>query len=96
MNSPNKFTNYQLLTRKERRHKMKNGSISEKSAPGEKSALATFLKENRLEDDQNLFPLLWYYLQLREGGDGEITIKLIKGKINIKGAVYMRKIPIID
>ena len=75
---------------------MKNVSVAEKSAPGGKNALATFLKENRLEEDQNLFPLLWYYLQLREGGDGEITIKLIKGKINIKGAVYMKKIPIID
>jgi len=75
---------------------MKDVSISERSAPDGKNALATFLRENRLEDDQNLFPLLWYYLQLRKGGDGEITIKLIKGKINIKGAVYMKKIPIID
>jgi len=54
--------------------------------------LLEMLKENRLVDDPNFYVLAIYYSNLREGGDGELTVKLLKGKMTIKGATYLRKV----
>ncbi len=54
--------------------------------------LVHLLKEKRLADDPNFYILAIYYSNLREGGDGELLVKLLKGKMMIKGATYLRKV----
>lgn len=60
------------------------------AAPDEK--LIELLKEKQLAADPNFYILAIYYSNLREGGDGELLVKLLKGKMTIKGATYLRKV----
>jgi len=45
-----------------------------------------------LADDPNFYVLAIYYSNLREGGDGELLVKLLNGKMSIKGATYLKKV----
>jgi hypothetical protein len=59
---------------------------------GDFERLVQLLKEKGLADDPNFFVLAIYYSNLKEGGDGELLVKLLKGKMSIKGATYLKKI----
>ena len=54
--------------------------------------LLQLLREKRLTADPNFYILAIYYSNLKEGGDGELMVKLLKGKMTIKGATYLRKV----
>lgn len=54
--------------------------------------LLQLLREKRLTADPNFYILAIYYSSLKEGGDGELMVKLLKGKMTIKGATYLRKV----
>jgi len=54
--------------------------------------LLQLLKQRQLVDDPNFYVLAIYYSNLREGGDGELVVKLLKGKMTIKGATYLGKV----
>jgi len=68
----------------------KGGCVGRGAAPDER--LVQLLKQKRLLDDPNFYILAIYYSNLREGGDGELLVKLLKGKMTVKGATYLRKI----
>jgi hypothetical protein len=51
-----------------------------------------YLREKRLTEDPNFHILAIYYSTLRDGGDGELLVKLLKGRMTVKGATYLRKV----
>lgn len=51
-----------------------------------------YLTEKGLMDDTNFYILAIYYANLKEGGDGELLVKLLNGKLTVKGATYLRKV----
>jgi len=53
-----------------------------------------YLQEQGLADDPNFHVLAIYYGNLKEGGDGELLVKLLRGKMTIKGATYLKKVAI--
>jgi len=42
-----------------------------------------------LESDEGLYKLIRYYAKLKESGNGELAIKLSKGKLSVKGLTYI-------
>jgi hypothetical protein len=57
-----------------------------------KAGLVHLMEEKGLVDDPNFYVLAIYYSTLREGGDGELLVKLLRGKMTIKGATYLKKV----
>lgn len=51
-----------------------------------------YLRERGLDEDSNFHILAAYYSTLKDGGDGEMVVKLLRGKLTVKGATYLRKI----
>lgn len=58
----------------------------------EEKTFMEYLRDKRLLDDPNFHLLAIYYGNLRDGGDGELLVKLLKGKMVIKGATYLKKV----
>ena len=42
-----------------------------------------------LESDEGLYELIRYYAKLKESGNGELSVKLLKGKLSVKGVNYI-------
>lgn len=51
-----------------------------------------YLRDKGLAEDSNFQVLAVYYSSLKEGGDGEMLVKLLRGKLTVKGATYLRKV----
>ena len=51
-----------------------------------------YLQEKGLGDDPNFHLLAIYYSNLKDGGDGELLVKLLRGKMTVKGATYLKKV----
>ena len=47
------------------------------------------IRLSKLDADRDLQNLLSYYAQLRKGGNGELRIRLVNGKLKIKGVTYI-------
>ena len=47
------------------------------------------IRTSKLDADRDLQDLLSYYAQLRKGGNGELKIRLVNGKLKIKGVTYI-------
>jgi hypothetical protein len=58
----------------------------------EEKSFIEYLREKALLDDGNFHLLAIYYGNLRDGGDGELLVKLLRGKMTIKGATYLKKV----
>ncbi len=58
----------------------------------DRNSFFKYLCEKGLADDPNFRLLAVYYSNLKEGGDGEMLVKLLKGKLSIRGATYLKKI----
>lgn len=50
------------------------------------------LRASKLDVDCDLMSLLNYYAQLRKSGNGELTVRLVNGKLKIKGVTYIEPI----
>lgn len=62
------------------------------TAVNERKAFIEYLNGKRLLEDPNFHILAVYYCNLKDGGDGELLVKLLKGKMTVKGATYLRKV----
>jgi hypothetical protein len=62
------------------------------TAANDRNSFFEYLHEKGLADDRNFHILAIYYSNLKEGGDGELLVKLLKGKMTIKGATYLKKV----
>jgi len=51
--------------------------------------IAEIVHGGNLEADRDFYNLLGYYLKLKKSGNGELMIKLINGKLKIKGVTYI-------
>lgn len=58
----------------------------------EEKSFVEYLREKGLLDDANFHLLSIYYGNLRDGGDGELLVKLLRGKMTIKGATYLKRV----
>jgi hypothetical protein len=47
------------------------------------------IRAGKLDADCDLQNLLSYYAQLRKSGNGELRVKLVNGKLKIKGVTYI-------
>ena len=47
------------------------------------------IANEELESDEELCNLIRFYAKLKKGGDGELVVKLLKGKLAIKGVTYI-------
>jgi hypothetical protein len=54
--------------------------------------LLQLLEESQLLSDPGFYVLAIYYSNLKKGGDGELLVKLLRGKMTIKGATYLKKV----
>jgi len=62
------------------------------AATSDPKTFIEYLHEKGLGDDPNFHILAIYYSNLKEGGDGELLVKLLKGKMSVKGATYLKKV----
>lgn len=51
-----------------------------------------YLRDKGLAEDSNFHTLAAYYSTLKDGGDGEMLVKLLRGKLTVKGATYLQKV----
>jgi hypothetical protein len=58
----------------------------------DRKSFAEYIRRKGLEEDPNFHLLAIYYSTLKEGGDGELEVRLLRGKITIKGATYLKKV----
>lgn len=47
------------------------------------------IRTGKLDADYDLRNLLSYYAQLRKNGNGELTVKMVNGKLKIRGVTYI-------
>lgn len=57
-----------------------------------RECLFRYLRDKGLAEDSNFHILAVYYSSLKDGGDGEMLVKLLRGKLTVKGATYLRKV----
>ena len=53
------------------------------------SKIAQVVIREGLKADTGLYDLINYYARLRKGGNGELSVKLLNGKLKIKGITYI-------
>ena len=53
------------------------------------SHIYDYARKNGLLSDKGLLNLIRYYVKLKEGGDGELSVKIFRGKLTIKGVSYI-------
>lgn len=51
--------------------------------------LLALLKREGLLWDGNFYTVALFYARLRGAGDGELEVKLVHGKVRVRGAVYL-------
>ena len=53
------------------------------------SGIAQVVVREGLKSDTGLLDLINYYARLRKGGNGELSVKLLNGKLKIRGITYI-------
>ena len=56
---------------------------------GKINRIDEIIRAGKLDSDRDLQNLLSYYAQLRKSGNGELIIKLVNGKLKIRGVTYI-------
>ena len=56
---------------------------------GKMNRIDEIIRTAKLDVDCDLQNLLSYYAQLRKSGNGELTVKLVNGKLKIRGVTYI-------